>query len=132
MATLIPQPNINLLTGLLALIPILNTNNQAINTALGERVVGQRLMVSGYSATGATTTKMPIGIVSPPGSTPWAVILVLARESSDPGKDLSVSTRVNFSQSGTAQTGVTLSVYEPAGLVANTKYDLGFLVIFDG
>ncbi len=131
MATLIPQPVINLLTGLLQLIPILNTNNAAINTALGERVVGQRLTVTGFSATGSTTNKVTLGTVSPPGSVPWAVILVRARETSDPGKDLTVSTRVNFSQSGSGD-NVTLYVYEPAGLVANTKYDLSFLVIFDG
>lgn len=131
MATLIPQPVINVLTGLLQLIPILNTNNAAINTALGERVVGQRISVNGYSATGATTTKMTIGAVSPPGSTPWAVILVRARETSDQAKDLTVTTRVNFSVSGSGD-NITLYVYEPAGLTANTKYDLGFLVIFDG
>ena len=132
MATIIPNPNLGALTGITQLISTLNTNFQALNTALGERVVGQRVSVDGYSATGATTTPMKLGIVTPPGSTPWAVILVRARETSDPGKDLSVSTRVNFSQSGTAQSGVTLSVYEPAGLSANTKYDLGFLVIYDG
>jgi hypothetical protein len=127
MATLVPQPVISVLTLLGNLIPILNTNFAALNVALGERVVGQRISVSGYSATGATTTRMPVGFISPPGSTPWAVILVRAREQSDPGKDLSVTTRVNF-----AQDGNTVHVYEPAGLSANTKYDLGFLVIFDG
>jgi hypothetical protein len=127
MATVVPNPVINLLTGLLQLIPILNTNFAALNVALGERIVGQRLLVPGYSATGATTTRMPVGYLSPPGSTPWAVILVRANETSDPAKDLSVTTRVNFSREGQ-----TLFVYEPSGLVANTKYDLGFFVIFDG
>lgn len=127
MATLVPQPLINVLTGLLQLIPILNTNFAALNTALGERVVGQRISVNGYAATGSTITRMTVGILSPPGSTPWAVILVRARETSNPAADLTVGTRLNFSQEGQ-----TLYVYEPSGLVANTKYDLGFLVIFDG
>ncbi len=127
MATTIPNTNISTATLITSLIGILNTNFAAANTALGERVVGQRLTVTGYSATGATTTKMTVGYVSPPGSVPWAVLLVRARETSDPGKDLSVTTRVNFSQDQSI-----LYVYEPAGLVANTKYDLGFLVIFDG
>ncbi len=131
MATTIPNVNIGLTTLLTSLIGILNTNFQAANIALGERVVGQRLTITGYSATGATTTKMTLGAVSPPGSTPWAVLLVRAQETSDPGKDLSVSTRVNFSQSGSGSS-VILYVYEPSGLTANTKYDLSFLVIFDG
>ncbi len=127
MATTIPNVNIGLTTLLTSLIGILNSNFQAANIALGERIVGQRLTVSGYAATGATTTKMTVGYVSPPGSTPWAVLLVRAQETSDPGKDLGVTTRVNFSQQGS-----TLYVYEPYGLTSNTKYDLGFLVIFDG
>ncbi len=124
MATLVPQPIINVLTGLLQLIPILNTNFQAINTALNERVVGHRISVARYSATGSTTTKMTLGSVSPPGSVPWAVILVRARESNNPGADLPVLTRVNFSQ-----TGDTLYIYEPQGLVQNTFYDLDFFVL---
>lgn len=124
MATLVPQPVINVLSTLLQLIPILNTNFQAINTALNERAVAHRVTLTGYMATGATTTKMTIGSVSPPGSTPWAVILVRAREARDPGKDLTVTSRVNFSQDGN-----TLFVYEPSGLVQYTAYDLDFLVL---
>lgn len=130
MATQVPNTNISIGTLLTGLINLLNTNFAALNVALGERVVGQRIKVTGYAATGATTTRMTVGTVSPPGSTPWAVILVRAQETSDPGKDLSVSTRVNFTVSG-AGDGV-LYVYEPAGLGTNTKYDLSFLVIFDG
>jgi hypothetical protein len=126
MATIVPQPIVNVLS-FLGLNGLLTTNFQALNVALGERIVGQRVEVKGYSATGATTTRMTIGVVNPPGSTPWAVTLVLARESKNPAADLSVSTRVNFSREGQ-----TLFVFEPAGLVANTQYDLGFLVIFDG
>lgn len=129
MATLVPNTLINALTGLLQLIPILNTNFAAINTAFGERLVGQRLSVLGYAATGNTTTKMTIGTVSPPGSTPWAVLLVRAQETNNQGVDLPVQTRTNFS-SGGAGDNVMLYVFEPSGLVVNTKYDLSFLVIF--
>lgn len=131
MATTIPNVNIGQATLPAQLVQTLNTNFQAANQALSERVVGQRITVTGYSATGATTTKMTLGAVSPPGSTPWAVLLVRAQETSDPGKDLSVTSRVNFSQSGSG-TNIILYVYEPSGLTANTKYDLSFLVIFDG
>jgi hypothetical protein len=62
--------------------------------------------------------------VSPPGSVPWAVILVRARETSNPAADLPVLTRVNFSQQGE-----TLYIFEPQGLVQNTFYDLDFLVL---
>jgi hypothetical protein len=127
MATTVPNVSLNPRTLLGNLIGLLSTNFAATNTALSERVVGQRLTVPRYAATGATTTKMTLGITSPPGSTPWAVILVRAQEASDPGKDLSVSTRLNFGREGQ-----TLYVYEPSGLSANTMYDLGFLVIFDG
>ncbi len=125
MATLIPNTNISGLITLIAqLVPVLNTNFQAANTALNERVVGHRITVTRYAATGATTTKMTLGSVSPPGSTPWAVILVRARETANPGSDLTVFTRTNFTQSGDI-----LNIYEPQGLVQNTFYDLDFLVL---
>ncbi len=127
MATTIPNTNISgLLTLISQLVPILNTNFAAANTALSERIVGQRMMVTDYVATGATTNRIPLGVLSPPGSTPWAVMLALARETNNKAADLSVTTRTNFSREGN-----TLFVFEPQGLVANTKYDLGFLVIFD-
>lgn len=124
MATLVPNTNLSGLLGLLQLIPLLNTNFLAVNTALNERVVGHRISVTRYSATGSTVTKMTLGSVSPPGSVPWAVILVRARETSNPAADLPVLTRVNFSQQGE-----TLYIFEPQGLVQNTFYDLDFLVL---
>jgi hypothetical protein len=130
MATLVPNTNISLVTFLGNLIGMLNTNFQALNVALGERVVGQRLTVNGYVATGATTSRLTIGALSPPGSTPWAVILVRARESRDPSKDLTVATRLNFAQTQDGGSMI-LSVFEPSGLTQYTSYDLGFLVIFD-
>jgi hypothetical protein len=124
MATLVPNVNLSGLLSFLQLVPLLNQNFQAVNTALNERVVGHRISVTRYSATGSTVTKMTLGNVSPPGSTPWAVILVRARESNNPAADLPVLTRVNFSQQGD-----TLYIYEPQGLVQNTFYDLDFLVL---
>lgn len=124
MATQIPNTNINVLTLLTNLITQLNSNFQALQTALNEKATAHRLSVSGYAATGATTTKMTLGSVSPPGSVPWAVILVRARESRNPGGDLAITTRVNFVQDGS-----TLYIYEPAGLTQNTQYDLDFLVL---
>lgn len=124
MATQIPNTNINTVTLLTNLITQLNSNFQALQTALNEKATAHRLSVNGYAATGATTTKMTLGSVSPPGSVPWAVILVRARESRNPGGDLAITTRVNFTQDGS-----TLNIYEPAGLTQNTQYDLDFLVL---
>lgn len=126
MATVIPQPTISPSTELGRLIGILNTNLAALNVALGERVVGHRLSVPRYAATGATTTQIRLGSVSPSGSKPWAVLLVRARESNNPGGDLSVTSRMNFTSD--PSTG-TLHIYEPSGLTLNTYYDLDFLVL---
>ena len=123
MATNIPNLTVNV-TSLLTLGPQLNTNFQATQTALNEKLTAHRISVKGYSATGATTTKMTLGNVSPAGSVPWAVLLVRVRESADQAKDLSVTTRLNYSQ-----TQDTLYVFEPAGLTANTQYDMDFLVL---
>jgi hypothetical protein len=123
MATTLPFITFNV-NNLGQLAPMLTTNAEATNRALGERVVGHRASVTRYAATGATTNKIPVGSTSPQGSTPYGVLLVRVRETSDPGKDLSVVTRLNFTQ----DTG-TLYVYEPSGLTANTFYDLDFLVL---
>lgn len=124
MATSLPYVVFTNITSFLGLTPMLSSNFQAINQALGERLTAHRQSVERYAATGATTTKIPLGSRSPKGSTPWAVILVRARETSDPAKDLSVTPRLNY-----AQEGDTLFVYEPAGLSTNTFYDLDFVVL---
>lgn len=124
MATPIPHTNLGGLHTPETLVPVLNTNFQAVSRALDERLVGHRISVTRYAATGATNTRMPLGSVSPPGSAPWAVLLVRARETNSPGADLPVSTRTNFTQSAD-----TLYIYEPQGLVENTFYDLEFLVL---
>lgn len=100
----------------------LSENALDTNQALRERIVGRRVAVSAYSATGATTTAVTLraqGIVQP-----FAVMLVRAYPTSDPGADVAITGRVNFRQQGE-----TLFVFEPAGLVANTLYDLTFLVL---
>ena len=124
MATQLPYTNISATTGLPALVGQLNGNAQATQTALAEKLTAHRVAVSGYAATGATTSKIPLASTSPTGSTPWAVLLVRIRESRNPGGDLSVTTRLNF-----AQAAGTLYVYEPAGLTLNTQYDMDFLVL---
>lgn len=125
MATLVPNVVFNVIS-FLGLNPLLSQNFTAVNTALGERVVGHRATVTRYAATGATTSKITIGSVSPPGSTPWAVMLVRVHETSDPGKDLPVTGRLNFAWDGASK---TLYVYEPQGLTTNTLYDMSFLVL---
>lgn len=124
MATLVPNTVFTNIVSVPKLTPMLGQNFTAINQALGERLAAHRQTVLRYAATGATTSKIPIGSVSPQGSTPWAVLLVRVRETSDPGKDLSVTSRLNY-----AQEGDTLFVYEPAGLSTNTFYDLDFVVL---
>lgn len=106
---------------------LLGENARATQTALKERPVGHYATVASYRATGATTTKIPVGNAAPPaapGSQPVAVLLVRIHETSDPAKDLSVTTRLNFSRDG-----ATIYVFEPSGLTTNTLYDMTFLVL---
>ena len=124
MATQLPNTNISALTLLQNLIGLLNSNFKATQTALDEKLTAHRVTVDGYAATGATTSTIKLPNKSPQGSTPWAVILVRARASADPGGDLPVSSRLNFTQQGD-----TLYVYEPAGLTLNTLYTMDFLVL---
>lgn len=126
MSTRLPYVTFNA-ANLLNLQALLGDNARATQTALSERVVGHAVTVPGYRATGATTTRITLGNAAPPaapGSQPYAVLLVRIFETSDPGKDLSVTTRLNFSRDGT-----TLYVFEPSGLTTNTLYDLTFLVL---
>jgi len=125
MATLLPHVTFNA-TGVTVLNRLLGENAQATNRALAERVTGHRLTLSRYAATGATTSRIPLGSVSPQGSAPWAVLLVRVCETQDPAKDLSVTTRLNFSRDDAQK---TLYVYEPQGLTALTLYDMDFLVL---
>lgn len=126
MATPLPVLTFNAVN-LLNLQALLGDNARATQTALAERVVGHPATVARYRATGATTTRIPVGNAAPPaapGSQPYAVLLVRIYETGDPGKDLSVTSRLNFSSNGT-----TLYVFEPQGLTTNTLYDMTFLVL---
>lgn len=110
---------------LLTMLNVSSALNQIVtdaNRALEERVAGRRVEVHGYSATGATTTKLALPVELQ--ATAWGVLLVRAFPTADPAADIAVSGRINFAQSGTA-----LYVFEPSGLMANTPYDLTFLVL---
>lgn len=117
----IPFTNISPSTELKALIGMLNMNFQATQTTLAEKASVRRVSVTGYAATGATTTPIKLNASS---ASPWGVLLVRARATNDPGSDLSVSGRLNFTQSDGA-----LYVFEPSGLTGNTLYDFEFLIL---
>lgn len=101
----------------------LTQNTTATVDSLSIRLIGRVVSVVRYSATGATTGKLPIPMRR--GFSPYAVLLVRAAATNDPGADLSAVGRPNFTQPD----ATTLHVYEPSGLVANTFYDLTFLVL---
>ncbi len=92
-----------------------------IDEALGARVTGRLITIAGYVATGATTARIPLGANTKSGR---AAVLVRATLSRDVTADIAVSSRLNFVQSAAG-----LSIYEPSGLLANTPYDLTFLVM---
>lgn len=101
----------------------LQANMTAINDALSIRLIARVVPVERYSATGATTTK--IKLPTRRYFTAYAVLLVKASLTGDPGADLAVTGRPNFTQPD----GSTLLVCEPSGLTANNLYDLTFLVL---
>ena len=105
------------------LVVQLAENARDTNEALGERIKSRIVRIGNYSATGATTTRLKIP--ARVGSTPIAVLLVRAYPESDPGADLTIAGRVNFTQPDAS----TLAVYEPSGLTLNTTYNLTFLVL---
>lgn len=115
-------PFLTFSTNVPTLVGQLQSNAAATTTALSECVVGRVARVSGYAGTGSTTTK--INLPARAGYTAYAVMLVRAYLSSDPGTDIAITARLNFAQPN----GTTLAVYEPSGLVSNQLYDLTFLV----
>ena len=86
------------------------------------KVSGHLRTLNRYSAIGATTAKIPLAATS--SVRPKAVVLVNAQLSDDPGSDIGVTGRPNFYHDSFG-----LGVYEPSGLVANTPYDLTFLIL---
>lgn len=116
-------PFMTFATNVPTLVGQLQSNAAATADALGERVLGRVAKVERYSATGNTTTKITLPAKS--GRTAYAVLLVRAHMTSDPGTDIAVTGRLNFAQPD----GDTLAVFEPGGLTLNTNYDLTFLVL---
>lgn len=96
-------------------------NARDVNQSLAGKVSGYLQSVTRYAAIGATTARIPL--VSK-GRRPAAVMLAQAQRSNDPGSDLGALGRCNFYQSA-----LELGVYEPSGLVADTLYDLTFLIL---
>jgi hypothetical protein len=94
------------------------------NNALLRRVLGYTKRVDRYSATGVTSTKIPLTATETP---PVAVIMVRAENANDPAVVVPAVTTPNFYFAQNA-----IGVYEPSGLTANTLYNLTFLVIEQG
>lgn len=96
-------------------------NARDANAALDARVRGYLKPVLQYRATGATTTQIPLTAASAP---PAGVLLVRAALTSDRGADVPASSRLNFYFEKNA-----IGVFEPGGLVADSLYDLTFLIL---
>lgn len=102
----------------------LTDNALDTNQALSAAITGRIVTVSGYMATGATTTKIPLPISQEPGAVTVGILLLRAYPTADPAADMAAVGRINFSQQ--AQ---DLFAFEPSGLIANRPFDLTFLVI---
>lgn len=92
-----------------------------VNVALRRRICGYTQRVARYVATGNTATKIPL-LATP--TRPIMVLLGAAQLTADPGAPVAVTGTPNFYFANQS-----ISVFEPAGLTANTAYDLTFLVI---
>lgn len=90
--------------------------------ALDERVAGNLRVIARYAAVGATTAR----IFLPQTTTvrPRAVVLARAYATNDPGTGLVLTPVLNFYHDSRG-----IGVYEPSGLVANTMYNLTFLIL---
>jgi hypothetical protein len=91
------------------------------NSALERRVLGYTKRVERYSATGVTTTQIPLAASDRP---PVMVILGRVESVSDAAAPVTVTPIQNFYFSNGA-----IGVYEPSGLTADTLYNLTFLVV---
>ncbi len=95
-------------------------NARDTQDVLDGKVTGRLVTLSGYVATGATTTKITL----PNTTGARAALLVRAAPARDPTADVAVTARLNFAASSEG-----LGVYEPSGLTQYTAYDLTFLVL---
>lgn len=91
------------------------------NFALQGRVLGYTKRVERYAATGSTATKIPLTSSTRP---PAMVILGRVEKVDDPAAVVAATSSANFYFAQNA-----IGVYEPAGLTANTYYNLTFLVV---
>ena len=95
-------------------------NARDTQDALDDKLTGRLVTVAGYTATGATTTRIALPAVR----SARAALLVRAALSRDPNADVPVVARLNI-----VPTAEGLGVYEPQGLAQHTAYDLTFLVM---
>lgn len=95
-----------------------------LNLALKRRIPGYTKVVQRYAATGSTATKIPLTASDRP---PVMVLLGRAVKVIDPSAVVAAVSTPNFYFENSA-----IGVFEPSGLVANTLYDLTFLVIEEG
>ena len=91
------------------------------NNALQGRVLGRVKIVYRYAATGSTSTKITLTSLDSP---PYGVILIRAELVEDPSAVVPAVTTPGFSFLNN-----TINVFEPSGLVANTYYNLTFLIL---
>jgi hypothetical protein len=96
-------------------------NARDANLAFDEKVSGRLVKVERYAAWGDTTKKI---YLRPGARRPEAVLLVRAYATFDPGTDITVTSRPNFYHDA-----IGIGVYEPSGLVADTQYNLTFLLL---
>lgn len=99
----------------------LSENARDTLEALKARPTGKRFVLERYTATGSTSTRIPIGAVG----RPWAVRLARAVPVNDESAALTVTPTLNFAWNSTSK---AVDVFEPYGLTADTVYKLQFVV----
>lgn len=92
-----------------------------LNLALVRRVLGYTKTVERYAATGSTSTQIPLTASDRP---PVGVVLIKAVQVDNAGAPIAAVSTLNFYYANGA-----IGVFEPSGLVANTVYNLTFLVV---
>lgn len=123
MTTSLPQSTFNP-TSLPTLGAELGSTVRAVEAALNERLSGRVALVQRYIAKGSPTQRIPLLYTTRLGSEPLAVLLVSARETKEPSKDVGATTRLGFTRERD-----TVYAFEPLGLTASQTYDLTFLIL---
>lgn len=88
--------------------------------ALERRPIRKQLTLERYTATGSTDTRIRVGS----GARPWSVTLVRCCEAAAEDGVVVVTPVLNFVWDATT---LSLDVFEPDGLVADTVYKLQFV-----